>query len=194
MTTDGFLYPNAVLLRNGLMDRKGFPESYDNAALLQFLSDVKAGKRHVRAPVYSHLTYDVIPGESIVVDRPDILIVEGLNVLQPSRLPRDGKDIPFVSDFFDFSVYLHADEALLEKWYIERFMKLHATAFRDPRSYFHKFAELSEEAAVAMARDIWTRINLRNLWENVLPTRGRASLILTKGASHQVEEVALRKL
>jgi type I pantothenate kinase len=194
ITTDGFLHPNAVLARNGLMDRKGFPESYDNAALLHFLSDVKAGKRHVQAPVYSHLVYDVVPDETISVDRPDILIVEGLNVLQPSRLSREGKDIPFVSDFFDFSVYLHADEALLEKWYVGRFMRLHATAFRDPRSYFHKFAELSDEEAVEMARDIWTRINLRNLWENVLPTRARASLILTKGVSHAIEEVALRKL
>ena len=194
VTTDGFLYPNKILLRNGLMDRKGFPESYDNGALLHFLSDVKAGKRNVAAPVYSHLTYDVIPGESIVIDRPDILIVEGLNVLQPSRLPRDGRDVPFVSDFFDFSVYLHADEASLEKWYVGRFMTLYKTAFRDPRSYFHKYSELSEPAAVEIARDIWTRINLRNLWENVLPTRARASLILTKGASHRIEEVALRKL
>jgi type I pantothenate kinase len=194
VTTDGFLHPNAVLMRSGLMDRKGFPESYDNAALLHFLSDVKAGKRHVQAPVYSHLVYDVVPNETVTIDRPDILIVEGLNVLQPSRLSREGKDIPFVSDFFDFSVYLHADEALLEKWYVGRFLRLYETAFRDPRSYFHKFAELSEAEAAETARDIWKRINLRNLWENVLPTRARASLILTKGASHQIEEVALRKL
>jgi type I pantothenate kinase len=194
VTTDGFLFPNALLARNGWMDRKGFPESYDTAALLKFLSDVKAGRRHVAAPVYSHLLYDVVEDESVVVDRPDILIVEGLNVLQPSRLPREGRDQPFVSDYFDFSVYLHADEALLEKWYVGRFMRLRATAFRDPRSYFHKYADLSDDEAVATARDIWTRINLRNLWENVLPTRARASLVLTKGASHEIEEVSLRKL
>jgi type I pantothenate kinase len=194
VTTDGFLHPNAVLHRDGLMERKGFPESYDGSALIRFLSDVKAGKHNVVAPVYSHLVYDVVPGETITVDRPDILIVEGLNVLLPNRLSREDKMIPFVSDFFDFSVFLHADEALLEKWYVARFMRLRETAFRDPRSYFHKYADLGDDAAQAIARAIWTRINLVNLQENILPTRPRASLLLTKGASHRIEEVALRKL
>ena len=194
VTTDGFLRPNATLRREGLMERKGFPESYDGSALIRFLSEVKAGKRNVVAPVYSHLVYDVVPGETIVVDRPDILIVEGLNVLLPNRLSREDKMIPFVSDFFDFSVFLHADETLLEKWYVERFMRLRETAFRDPRSYFHKYADLGDDSAQAIARAIWTRINLVNLHENILPTRPRASLLLTKGASHRIEEVALRKL
>ena len=194
VTTDGFLHPNSVLLRENLMERKGFPESYDGAALIRFLSQVKAGKHHVEAPVYSHLVYDVVPGETVSVDRPDILIVEGLNVLLPSRMPRDGKPVPFVSDFFDFSVYLDADEDLLEKWYVQRFMKLRETAFRDPRSYFKRYAEISETEAEATAHAIWHRINLPNLRENVLPTRPRADLILTKGASHRIEQVALRKL
>ena len=194
VTTDGFLHPNAVLHRESLMERKGFPESYDGTALIRFLSDVKAGTHNVVAPVYSHLVYDVVPGETITVDRPDILIVEGLNVLLPNRLSREDKMIPFVSDFFDFSVFLHADEALLEKWYVARFMRLRETAFRDPRSYFHKYADLGDDAAQAIARAIWTRINLVNLQENILPTRPRASLLLTKGASHRIEEVALRKL
>lgn len=194
VTTDGFLYPNAVLQRDGLMEKKGFPESYDGPALLRFLSDIKAGKRNVRAPVYSHLVYDVVADDHVIVDRPDILIVEGLNVLNPGRRPKDGEAVPVVSDYFDFSVYLHAEEALLEKWYIARFMRLRETAFRDPRSYFRKYAELSEEQAIATAKGIWTRINLANLHENVLPTRARASLVLTKGASHRIEEVALRKL
>jgi len=194
VTTDGFLYPNAVLQRDGLMEKKGFPESYDGAALLRFLSDVKGGKSNVRAPVYSHLVYDVVPDDYVVVDRPDILIVEGLNVLIPGRRPKGGEAIPVVSDFFDFSVYLHAEEDLLEKWYVARFMRLRETAFRDPRSYFGKYADLTDEQAEATARDIWARINLANLHENVLPTRARASLVLTKGASHRIEEVALRKL
>ena len=194
VTTDGFLRPNAALIRDGLLERKGFPESYDGTALIRFLSEIKAGKRDVAAPVYSHLVYDVVPGETITVDRPDILIVEGLNVLLPNRLSREDKMIPFVSDFFDFSVFLHADDALLEKWYVERFMRLRETAFRDPRSYFHKYADLDDDAARSTARSIWTRINLVNLHENILPTRPRASLLLTKGASHRIEEVALRKL
>jgi len=194
VTTDGFLLPNAQLIREGLMDRKGFPESYDGMAIIRFLADIKAGKHNVAAPVYSHLTYDIVPGESILVDRPDILIVEGLNVLLPNRLQRDGKETPFVSDFFDFSVYLDADEMLLEKWYIERFMRLRQTTFRDPKSYFRLYADLSDEEAEATARSIWRRINLVNLHENILPTRARASLLLRKGASHRIEEVALRKL
>jgi type I pantothenate kinase len=194
ITTDGFLHPNARLIREGLMDRKGFPESYDGPALIRFLADVKAGTRDVKAPVYSHLVYDVVPGETIVVDRPDILIVEGLNVLSPNRLSREGREIPVVSDFFDFSVFLDASDELLEKWYIERFMRLRETSFRDPRSYFRKYADLDDEEAEATARSIWRRINLVNLHENILPTRPRASLRLTKGASHRIEEVALRKL
>ena len=191
VTTDGFLLPNAVLQREGLMEKKGFPESYDGAALVRFLAEIKAGKQRVTAPVYSHLEYDVVPGEEVVVDRPDILIVEGLNVLLPNKL---GRRIPFVSDFFDFSIYLHAEEADLERWYINRFMRLRETAFRDPRSFFHKYADLTDEDAMITARSIWTRINLRNLHENVLPTRARASLVLTKGPTHRIEAVALRKL
>ena len=191
ITTDGFLHPNSVLEREGIMDRKGFPESYDGTSLLRFLSEIKAGKRNVEAPVYSHLVYDVMPGKNIVVDRPDILIVEGLNVLLPNK---PGKDIPFVSDFFDFSVYLDAPDDDLERWYVARFMKLRETAFRDPRSYFRKYADLNDEDAERTARDIWRRINLRNLHENILPTRARASLVLTKGQNHKIEKVALRKL
>jgi len=194
VTTDGFLHPNARLIREGLMDRKGFPESYDGAALIRFLAEVKAGVRNVTAPVYSHLVYDVVPGETVVVDRPDILIVEGLNVLLANRLSREGVDTPFVSDFFDFSVFLDASDALLEKWYVARFMRLRKTAFRDPRSYFRQYADIGDAEAEATARTIWRRINLVNLHENILPTRPRASLRLTKGASHRIEEVALRKL
>ncbi len=191
VTTDGFLYPNDVLKREGLMERKGFPESYDGAALLQFLAAVKAGESNVRAPVYSHLVYDVVPDQGVVVDHPDILIVEGLNVLLPNKL---GKEIPFVSDFFDFSIYLHADEERLETWYINRFMRLRQTAFRDPKSYFHRYATLSDDEARATARSIWTTINLKNLHENILPTRARASLVLSKDENHRIESVALRKL
>jgi type I pantothenate kinase len=194
VTTDGFLYPNAVLERGGLMNKKGFPESYDLPALLQFLSDIKAGRRRVRAPIYSHLTYDIIPNEWITVDRPDILIVEGVNVLQTGRLPRDGKAIPFVSDFFDFSVYIDADESVLREWYVRRFLTLRDTAFHDPRSYFHRYAPLSDEEAIATALAIWDRTNLANLEENILPTRPRATLIMKKGADHVVESVALRRL
>jgi len=194
VTTDGFLFPNAVLEREHLMDKKGFPESYDLSALLHFLTDIKAGRRPVRAPVYSHLIYDVIPNEQIEIDRPDILIVEGLNVLQTGRPPKDGKAIPFVSDFFDFSVYIDADEQALQKWYVDRFLALRGTAFANPKSYFHRYARLSDEEAIAVATSIWTRINLVNLRENILPTRQRADLILKKGESHLVEEVALRRL
>lgn len=194
ITTDGFLFPNAVLERDGLMEKKGFPESYDLPALLRFLSDVKAGRRPARAPIYSHLVYDVTPNHWIEVDRPDILIVEGLNVLQTGRLPRDGKAIPFVSDFFDFSVYLDADEDVLRGWYIERFLALRSTSFLDPKSYFHRYSKLSDAEAVAMATSIWERINLVNLHENILPTRQRADLILQKTQNHRVDEVALRRL
>lgn len=194
VTTDGFLFPNAVLEAEGLMERKGFPESYDVAALLAFLSDIKAGKPRVTAPVYSHLTYDILAGETIVIDRPDILILEGLNVLQARDLPKDGRVVPFVSDFFDFSIYLDADEEALKAWYVERFMSLKETRFRDPRSYFHAYAELSDEEAETIALKLWERINLANLRENILPTRPRANLILQKDADHAVRRVALRKL
>jgi type I pantothenate kinase len=194
ITTDGFLYPNAVLEREQLMDCKGFPASYDLPALLHFLSEVKAGRRPVRAPVYSHLIYDVMPNKWVEIDRPDILIVEGLNVLQAGRLPRDGKAIPFVSDFFDFSIYLDADEEILRTWYVDRFLTLRGTAFADPNSYFHRYSRLSDAEAIATATSIWTRINLVNLHENILPTRPRADLILKKGESHLIEEVALRRL
>jgi type I pantothenate kinase len=194
VTTDGFLFPNAVLERQGLMQKKGFPESYDLPTLLAFLSDIKAGRRRVRAPVYSHLTYDVIPNEWIEVDRPDILIVEGVNVLQTGRLPRDGKAVPVVSDFFDFSVYIDAEESVLRDWYVRRFLTLRDTAFTDPRSYFHRYAPLSDEEAAATALAIWERTNLANLEDNIRPTRPRATLILKKGADHVVEQVALRRL
>ena len=194
VTTDGFLYPNAVLEREGLMEKKGFPESYDLPALLRFLSDIKAGRRPARAPIYSHLVYDVVPNQWVEIDRPDILIVEGLNVLQTGRPPKDGSAIPYVSDFFDVSVYLDAGEDVLLRWYVDRFLTLRGTAFRDPKSYFHRYSKLSDDEAVATATSIWTRINLLNLHENILPTRQRAHLILRKGESHLVEEVALRRL
>lgn len=194
VTTDGFLYPNAALERAGLMAKKGFPESYDVPALLAFLSDIKAGRRPVRAPVYSHLTYDIVPEKWIEVDRPDILIFEGVNVLQTGRLPRDGKAVPVVSDFFDFSVYIDAEEPVLRKWYVERFLALRDISFPDPRSYFNRYALLSDEEATATALAIWERTNLANLEDNILPTRPRATLILKKGADHVVETVALRRL
>ena len=194
VTTDGFLYPNAILTRENLMEKKGFPESYDLPELLRFLSGIKAGQRPMRAPIYSHLVYDVMPNGFVEIDRPDILIVEGLNVLQTGRLPKDGKAIPFVSDFFDFSVYLDADEDVLEKWYVDRFLTLRGTAFSDPKSYFHRYSKLSDKEAVETALSIWNRINLVNLRENILPTRQRTDLILKKEASHLVQEVALRRL
>ncbi len=194
ITTDGFLLPNEVLRREDLMERKGFPESYDVGALLRFLSAIKSGEKDVQAPLYSHLTYDVIPGAFTTIDRPDILIFEGLNVLQPRHLPPDGKFVPFLSDFFDFSIYIDADEKLIHDWYIARFMRLRETAFRNPDSFFHRYSQLSEGAAQAIAEGLWMNINLKNLRENILPTRPRADLILRKGADHLVEEVALRKL
>jgi type I pantothenate kinase len=194
VTTDGFLLPNAVLEREGLMEKKGFPESYDLSTLLRFLADVKAGRRPVRAPVYSHISYDVLPNQWVEVDRPDILIFEGVNVLQTGLPPKDGKAIPYVSDFFDFSVYIDADEDVLRKWYVDRFLTLRGTAFRDPKAYFHRYASLKDDEAVATATSIWERINLVNLHENIMPTRRRANLILKKAANHMVQEVSLRKL
>jgi type I pantothenate kinase len=183
-----------VLAREGLMEKKGFPESYDLPALLRFLADVKAGRRPVRAPIYSHLVYDVMPNQWVEVERPDILIVEGLNVLQTGQLPKDGKAIPYVSDFFDFSVYIDAEEEVLRRWYVDRFLTLRETAFRDPKSYFHRYSKLDDKQAAETATTIWERINLINLHENILPTRQRAHLILKKEDSHLVQQVALRKL
>ena len=176
------------------MSMIGLPDSFDRPRLLKFLSDIKAGQRHVRAPVYSHFYYDVMPGHTVTVDKPDILIVEGLNVLQTRELPKDGRAVPFVSDFFDFSVYIDADEDLLRKWYVDRFMRLRETAFRDPGSYFHKYSRINDDEAVETATRIWNDINLINLRENILPTRPRADLILTKNASHRISKVAFRKV
>jgi len=194
ITTDGFLYPNRILEERHLMGRKGFPESFDIKRLLQFLSDVKAGSRNVSAPVYSHFAYDIMDGEQIMVDQPDILIVEGLNVLQPGRPVDSEEPHPFVSDFFDFSIFLDAEEAALRRWYIERFLSLRRTSFQDPKAYFHRYAGLSDDEATAVAEGIWTAINLANLNKNILPTRQRADLILRKGADHRIRKVSLRKL
>lgn len=194
VTTDGFLLPNEQLRNENLMERKGFPESYDVGALLRFLSAIKSGQKNVKAPLYSHMTYDVLPGEYVSIDRPDILIFEGINVLQPRQLPPDGKFVPFVSDFFDFSIYIDADEDLIHKWYIDRFMRLRETAFKNPESFFHRYSQLSEDAARAIAEGLWENINLKNLRENIVPTRPRADLVLRKGNDHLIREVALRKL
>ena len=194
VTTDGFLHPNRVLEERGLMQRKGFPESYDRARFVNFLADIKSGRERVAVPVYSHLVYDVVPGEEVIIDRPDILIVEGLNILQPGELPRDGNPIVFASDFIDFSIYIDADVEDLRDWYLTRFFRLRETAFRDPTSFFRKFSEMSEEEAGVFGRNVWETINLPNLLENVLPTRGRADLILKKGRDHRVEEVRLKRL
>jgi len=190
VTTDGFLYPNAELERRGLMQRKGFPESYDRRALIEFVSAIKAGEPEVRAPLYSHLVYDIVPGAEVVVRRPDVVIVEGLNVLQPAP---QGQALA-LSDLFDFTVYVDAEAAHVEQWYVERFLRLQQGAFANPDSYFHRYSGLSEREAIATARDIWARINGRNLAENVLPTRERATLVLRKGANHIVDRVLLRKI
>jgi len=192
VTTDGFLHPNAVLEARGLMQRKGFPESYDQRRLLQFLADVKSGEHLVTAPVYSHLVYDIVPGARQEVTRPDILIIEGLNVLQ-SPESRDGSRM-FVSDFFDFSIYLDAGEEVIANWYVNRFLRLRETVFRNPDSYFHRYSELTESEAIETARTIWEEINLKNLRENIGPTRDRAHLILEKGADHLVQNVKMRRV
>ena len=189
ITTDGFLYPNAVLEERGLMNRKGFPESYDTKRLLQFVRDVKAGMPEVAAPVYSHVIYDVMPNQEEIVRQPDILIIEGLNVLQVGSATND-----FVSDYFDFSIYIDAVETDIENWFIERFQTLRKTIFQDPDSFFKHFADFTEEQAVALAHEIWAEINGKNLKENIEPTRSRASLVLHKGADHKVNAVHLRKL
>lgn len=194
VTTDGFLYSNAELARRGLMERKGFPESYDRRALLRFVSQVKAGRPEVKVPVYDHLTYDIVPGREVVVSRPDVLIVEGLNVLQPARPSSEGPSNLAVSDFFDFSIYVDARTSDVRQWYVERFLRLRETAFARPESYFHRFAALSDDEAAERAKSIWDSINAPNLLENILPTRSRATLVLTKGPDHAVQRVRLRKL
>ncbi|HEU4911162.1 MAG TPA: type I pantothenate kinase [Actinomycetes bacterium] len=194
VTTDGFLLPNAELSRRGLLERKGFPESYDQRALLRFLTAVKSGAPQVRAPVYSHLVYDVVPGEEVVIQAPDVLLVEGLNVLQPPRTRADGRASLAVSDFFDFSIYVDAAESDIRQWYVERFLRLRETAFADPASYFHRYADLHDDEAVATATSIWERVNGPNLEQNILPTRGRATLVLQKGPDHAVRRLRLRKL
>ena len=191
--TDGFLLPNAELERRGILHRKGFPESYDRRALLRFMAEVKAGRQEVTAPVYSHLTYDVVPDQQVVVRQPDVLLVEGLNVLQPPRVDAQGRSALAVSDFFDFSVYVDAKVDDVRRWYVERFLRLRRTAFADPSSYFHRYADLSDEEAVRTAKRIWRDINEVNLVENVLPTRGRATLVLSKGPDHAVNRIRLRK-
>jgi type I pantothenate kinase len=191
VTTDGFLFPNQVLEARGLMQRKGFPESYDQRRLLQFLAEVKSGVPVVQAPVYSHLRYDIVAGATQTVNLPDILILEGLNVLQSPLGARDSSRV-FVSDFFDFSIYLDADPSTIERWYVNRFLRLRETVFQNPDSYFHRYAHLSEKEAVDTACEIWRRINLVNLRENIQPTRERANLILEKAEYHGVRRVRLR--
>ena len=197
ITTDGFLYPNAVLDQRRLMQRKGFPESYDRRALLKFVADVKSGAAEVRAPRYDHVSYDIVPGDQVVVRRPDVLIVEGLNVLQPATLPVPGRAGPSalaVSDYFDFSVYVDAAPDDIRRWYVERFLHLRASAFADPGAFFHRFAGLTDQQASALATEIWGSINEPNLLQNIQPTRGRANLVLRKGADHSVKRIRLRKL
>ncbi len=194
VTTDGFLFPNAILEERGLMQRKGFPESFDLRRMRAFLSDVKSGQAEARAPVYSHIAYDILPDEEITVVQPDVLIIEGLNVLQPATLAKEGNEIPFVSDYFDFSIYIDAEAEIIRRWYVERFMSLRETGFRAPGAYFERYADLDDAQAKETAIDIWTRINLKNLEDNILPTRGRADLILHKSDDHRIDRVLLRKI
>ncbi len=192
VTTDGFLLPNAILEQRGLMDRKGFPESYDRGALLRFLKDVKAGKPYVKAPIYDHVSYDIVPGACLSVNHPDILILEGLNVLQPPRL--SSRELLAVSDFFDMSIYVDAAEEDLERWYLDRIFKLRDLAFTQPNAYFYQFASMPDDELEARGRDIWRSVNLPNLIENIEPTKSRADVILRKGPDHRIAEVLLRKL
>ena len=194
ITTDGFLLPTAELERRGLMERKGFPESYDRRALLQFVIDVKSGEPRVTAPVYSHIIYDIVPDEQTGIERPDILIVEGLNVLQPARVDADGRSGATVSDFFDFSVYVDADETDIKRWFLDRFMVLRDTAFHDPRSFFKRFTQLSRAEALQFGSHIWNTINGPNLRENIETTRDRATAILRKGPDHRVQTISIRKV
>ncbi len=194
VTTDGFLYPNATLIERGLMKRKGFPESYDRRRMISFLADIKAGKAEVRAPVYSHQGYDIVPGEEQVVASPDVLIFEGLNVLQTAAVEGGRAPSIIVSDFFDFSLYLDADEADIEAWYVQRFLRLQRTVFQNPTSYFHHYKDLGPDEAREVAKGIWRDINLANLRENIGPTRERANLVVRKRADHLVGEVWLRQI
>ena len=194
VTTDGFLHPNKTLEERGLADRKGFPESFDLAGLRKFLTNVKSGEKCLQAPTYSHIIYDVVLGQYLEVDQPDILIVEGLNVLQPARPDDASEGIPFVSDFFDFSIFIDAEPAVIEEWYVERFLGLRQTAFSQPDAYFSRYADLDDVDADLVAREIWKLINLRNLEENILPTRWRADLVLHKSADHTIDQVSLRKI
>ncbi|HJQ04230.1 MAG TPA: type I pantothenate kinase [Nocardioides sp.] len=194
VTTDGFLLPNAELAKRGLMERKGFPESYDRRALMKFVVDIKSGKEEVEAPVYSHLVYDVVPDQKITIQSPDIVIVEGLNVLQPARVREDGRTGLAISDFFDFSIFVDAAVPDIREWYVDRFLRLRETAFRDPNSYFAKYAALSHDTSVDEARRIWDTINGPNLEQNVLPTRSRARLVLRKESDHSVRYVRVRKI
>lgn len=193
ITTDGFLYPNAILEEKGLMLKKGFPQSYDIHRLVQFVSDVKSGIAEVKAPKYSHLIYDIVPDEYDVICQPDILIIEGLNVLQSGMDYPQSKPRVFLSDYLNFSIYVDAEENMLEKWYISRFLKFRKGAFADPKSYFYNFTQLPDKNAVQMAKSIWREINRKNLRKNILPTRERASLILHKGENHRVDYVRLRR-
>lgn len=190
VTTDGFLHPNAVLEERGIMDRKGFPESYDRLALLKFVADIKSGKGEVSAPLYSHLTYDIVPSARVVVSSPDVVIIEGLNVLQPPAL---GQEVA-LSDYFDFKIYVDAPTQEIESWYLDRFKALRESAFKDPASYFHRYAEIAENVALDRAKEIWRTINLPNLMENIISTKSRATLVLQKGEKHRVERVLLRKI
>ena len=194
ITTDGFLYPNSELERRGLLDRKGFPESYDRRALLRFVAEVKAGRDEVLAPIYSHLSYDVVPGEHVAVRKPDVLIVEGLNVLAPAGPRAERGSSLAVSDFFDFSIYVDARTVDVRQWYVDRFLTLRQTAFAQPESYFHRYASLTDDQTIELAGQIWDSINAPNLLRNILPTRSRATLVLTKGEDHSVQRVRLRKL
>ncbi|MCE9666499.1 type I pantothenate kinase [Myxococcus stipitatus] len=194
VTTDGFLFPNKVLTERGLMTRKGFPESYDRRALVRFLAELKSGRAEVTAPVYSHLVYDVVPEEAKVIRQPDILILEGLNVLQSGASAGQRMPATFLSDFFDFSIYVDATEQDIRHWYVERFLRLQQTAFRDERSYFRRYSDLTPEQSTAFAESIWAEINGPNLAQNIAPTRTRARLILLKGPDHKVKRVRLRKL
>ena len=194
VTTDGFLFPNAELERRGLMERKGFPEAYDRRALMRMVSEIKSGKPEVRAPWYSHVKYDIIPEREVIIRRPDVLIVEGLNVLQPARTREDGTKGLALSDFFDFSIFVDAKPAHIEQWYVDRFLRWRAGAFANPESYFHRYSYLTDEEAIAQATDIWKRINGPNLRENIQPTRSRARLVMSKDADHSVSRMLLRKV
>ncbi|MBH21593.1 MAG: type I pantothenate kinase [Rhodobiaceae bacterium] len=194
VNTDGFLMSNNELEEKGLMNKKGFPESYNTSLLLDFLNNIKSGKKSVKAPIYSHLLYDNVIGEYTEINDPDIVIIEGLNVLQPAPLPKNGNAIPYVSDFFDFSIFVDAQEKDIKKWYIERFLKLKETAFKEDGAYFNKYANLSKKRATETASDLWEKINYKNLVENILPTRQRANLIIRKSSNHSVDQISLRKL